>query len=378
MSALEDYEDSIRNMIEQQGYTCAEVSSTLKTSLNITKGSSQSSIYKFCLDKNIHKYNYGRMSKSEIKNITTSAVQVTGPTYGRKLVTGFLRSKGYNLGERSVRTSLLDISPFYVAQRRAVVERNTNPSAYYAEYAGHKLHMDQNEKQNLESEVLASDGFSGKITAYALMPFKNNLLKYDNVYKSTCLKYGLFDQIRVDFGKEFYLCLYKDLYTIQILGLYHQENVKQYRTNTNRPEYIQTMSRQNHAAERKWVEVNSRINYPLKCVLRKMSDDFEIDMNDPVTKFCVSQLTMQCCNIGFQQLIPSWNAHSIPGKGIPDRLFASNLHTQRLPCIFFPPSEVVAEQYMQDGGRLTMPGPCGIDPLECDQALKERVKFSQT
>ncbi|CAC5368448.1 unnamed protein product [Mytilus coruscus] len=298
-----------------------------------------------------------------------STVQITGPTYGRKLVTGFLRSNGYSLGERSVRTSLLEISPFYVAQRRAGFERNTNPSAYYAEYAGHKLHMDQNEKitEFGVTEVLASDGFSGKIIAFALMPFKNNLLIYDNVYKSTCLKYGLFDQIRVDFGKEFYLCLY------------HQENVKQYRTNTNRPEYIQTMSRQNHAAEKKWVEVNSRINYPLKCVLRKMSDDFEIDMNDPVTKFCVSTLTMACCNIGFQHLIPSWNAYSIPGKGIPDRLFASNLHTQRFPSILFPPSEVVAEQYIQDGGSLTMPGPCGIDPLEWDQALKERrdVLFSQ-
>jgi len=203
---------------------------------------------------------------------------MTGPTYGRKLVTGFLRSNGYRLGERSVRSSLLEISPFYVSQRRAGVERNTNPTAYYAEYAGHKLHMDQNDKLTEfgVTEVLASDGYSGKITAFGLMPIKNNLLIYDNVYKATCLKYGLFDQLRVDYGKEFYLCLY------------HQENLKQYRTNINRPEYIQTMSRQNHTAERKWVEINSRINHPLKCILRKMSDDFEVDMNDPVTKFCVS------------------------------------------------------------------------------------------
>jgi len=88
---------------------------------------------------------------------------------------------------------------------------------------------------------------------------------------------------------------------------------------------------------------------------------------------------MACCNIEFQQFIPSWNAHSIPGKDIPDSLFASNLHAQRLSSTFIPSSEVVAAQYIQDGGNLTMPGTYGNDPLERDQNLRERrdILFSQ-
>ena len=38
------------------------------------------------------------------------------------------------------------ISPYYHEERRAGLVRNTNPLRYYAEYPGHKLHIDQNEK----------------------------------------------------------------------------------------------------------------------------------------------------------------------------------------------------------------------------------------
>ena len=66
--------------------------------------------------------------------------------------------------------------------------------------------MDQNEKLVMYgiTYVLARDGYSGKIIAGAVMPRKNNLIIYDKVYRSTVLTYGLWDQVRVDFGKEFY------------------------------------------------------------------------------------------------------------------------------------------------------------------------------
>ena len=50
---------------------------------------------------------------------------------------------------------------------------------------------------------MARDGFSGKIVGAAIMPRKNNEAIYKNVYE-----YGLWDQLRVDHGKEFYLSLY--------------------------------------------------------------------------------------------------------------------------------------------------------------------------
>lgn len=51
---------------------------------------------------------------------------------------------------------------------------------------GHKLHMDQNEKLAMfgATHVLAIDGFSSKIVSFSSMPIKNNLLIYEDVYRS--------------------------------------------------------------------------------------------------------------------------------------------------------------------------------------------------
>ena len=63
--------------------------------------------------------------------------------------------------------------------------RNINPIPYFAEYFGHKLHMDQNEKLAMFkiTHVLAIDGYSSKIVSFKCMPVKNNLLIYENVYR---------------------------------------------------------------------------------------------------------------------------------------------------------------------------------------------------
>ena len=101
------------------------------------------------------------------------------------MLTGLLRSRGYNLGERIVRQSLARTSPFYQAQRREGTERLRNPSPYFAEYSGHKIHLDQNEKlaEYGVVHVLASDGYSGMIVGASSMPIKNNVTIYDHVYR---------------------------------------------------------------------------------------------------------------------------------------------------------------------------------------------------
>lgn len=56
---------------------------------------------------------------------------------------------------------------------------------YQAAYFGQKLHMDQNEKMAMYgvTYVVAIDGYSGKIVANSIMPVKNNLVIYDEVYR---------------------------------------------------------------------------------------------------------------------------------------------------------------------------------------------------
>ena len=45
---------------------------------------------------------------------------------------------------------------------------------------------------------------------------------------------------------------------------------------------------QNHPVERFWVEINGRVNYPVKASLIKMEEQGVIDMESSMHKFCVS------------------------------------------------------------------------------------------
>jgi hypothetical protein len=58
-------------------------------------------------------------------------------------------------------------------------------SSCEADYFGHKLHIDQNEKLVMfgVTHVVGIEGYSSKIVAYDSMPKKNNLKIYENVYR---------------------------------------------------------------------------------------------------------------------------------------------------------------------------------------------------
>lgn len=143
------------------------------------------------------------------------------------MMKGYLKSQGVFCGEHRLAKSMQRISPEGYAARQQDAIDKTNPIPYMAFYIGHKLHMDQNEKlvRYGATHVIAIDGFSSKIVSYTTMPIKNNLTIYNEVYRfgimfinmyacimyfcrPAVLSYGLWDQLRVDHGREFYLCLY--------------------------------------------------------------------------------------------------------------------------------------------------------------------------
>jgi len=70
---------------------------------------------------------------------------------------------------------------------------------------------------------------------------------------------------------------------------------------------------QNLKAERLWVEVNSRINYPIKYQLNKLVEDEIIDMRSEIDKYCVSWVTIHVVQAGVQEFHPVGNHHYIPG-----------------------------------------------------------------
>ena len=101
-------------------------------------------------------------------------------------MTGHLRhTRGLNIGVNRVGSSLKKVSYTNHMARQINAARLLNPIPYFAEYFGHKLHLDQNEKLCMYgvTEVIAIDGFSGMVTAYAVMPIKNNAIIYDQVYR---------------------------------------------------------------------------------------------------------------------------------------------------------------------------------------------------
>lgn len=101
------------------------------------------------------------------------------------MLTGYLRSKGVKASEYKVGKKMRGLFPAQQKVRSETAGRALNPKTYTAEYFGHKIHFDQNEKLAMYgvTHVLARDGFSGYITAGATMPIKNNLLIYRDVYR---------------------------------------------------------------------------------------------------------------------------------------------------------------------------------------------------
>ncbi|XP_028516135.1 uncharacterized protein LOC114575460, partial [Exaiptasia diaphana] len=150
------------------------------------------------------------------------------------MTTGYLRCNGMYVAEQRVGQSLSRVAPAHFESRKNRAEQMKNPIPYCAEYFGHKMHVDQNEKLSMYgvTHVCAIDGYSGKIISHTLMPIKNNLAIYEDVFRNPVLSYGLWDQLRVDQGREFCLMLFV------------QDMLSKYRRNTDRLPYMQTTSKE--------------------------------------------------------------------------------------------------------------------------------------
>ncbi|KAM7012019.1 uncharacterized protein LKV04_022591 [Tautogolabrus adspersus] len=260
--------------------------------------------------------------------------EMVGPMFGRKMMTGFLSSKGINASEGRVGSALRAVRPQYHEARQQGA-RNLNPAPYRAEYFGQKLHVDQNEKLVMfgVTHVVAIDGYSGKLVGHSTMPVKNNLTIYQDVYRQAVLTQGLWDQLRTDCGREFYLMNFV------------QEKLAGYRFCTDRPSFLQTPS----------TLVNNRVNYPIKACLMHMLNQEVINMEDGTVRYCVSTLACQVASIGMNRFVESWNAHRVPGRGIPNVLASGGcpvkMSEDLLPC-----ASVAADCQSAEVGKSTAAG----------------------
>ena len=100
-------------------------------------------------------------------------------------MTGLLASHGIRVSEQRVGQSLQRVHPGYHQVRRASTARQMNPVPYHADYSGHKLHVDQNEKLVMfgVTHVCGIDGYSGKIVGFVTMPIKNCVEIYSYFFR---------------------------------------------------------------------------------------------------------------------------------------------------------------------------------------------------
>lgn len=182
MAGLEFADAFIRARILSNG-TYNEIAMELQQRYPSARGLSARSVRRYCNDNGICRSS--RLSLSEVDDAVETAVSLVGPSYGRRTLTGLLRSEGVIVGEQRIRSSMRRITPVYYERRRQHTYRQMNPVPYYAEYYGHKMHIDQNEKlvRFGVTHVAASDGFSGKLLGIITMPVKNPILIYEDLFR---------------------------------------------------------------------------------------------------------------------------------------------------------------------------------------------------
>ncbi|TKS77865.1 hypothetical protein D9C73_011956 [Collichthys lucidus] len=356
--SLEPYSEIILELAKQ-GLSSSEISARISVESGGGRGFSARNVRKYCADNCV---NLRGLPEEHLELEVAKAIAETGPTFGRRMMKGYLAVKGVHAAETRIESVLRTIHrPYNEARHQGA--RNLNPLPYQADYMGQKIHLDQNEKLQMfgVTHVVAIDGYSKKIVGHSTMAIKNNLTIYEDVLRPAILANGMWDQVRVDHGKEFYLTLFI------------QELLSPHRYTQERRPYLQTPSTRNHTVERIWPEINSRVNYPLKKALLQLVDQELLDMDDSLDKYCVSCLTGQLYQIGVTRVVESWNAHRIPGKGTPNDLAGSGC-PKKIPQELLPHSAEAAELYRQQlESTLTPQSTFGVDPFltEEDKLMAE-------
>ena len=62
------------------------------------------------------------------------------------------------------------------------------------------------------------------------------------------------------------------------------------------------------------MEINQRVNYPIKEALIDMQRRLVINMADPCHRFCVSFVSINVAEAGVRKAVAAWNEHPIQGN----------------------------------------------------------------
>ena len=96
--------------------------------------------------------------------------------------------------------------------------------------------------------------------------------------------------------------------------------------------------------ERYWVDVNAKINYPIKALLAEVAETSSV-MSDSVGKTAVSQFVCRVATVGINRHMAAYNNHRIPGRGIPNELARRGDQPPLMVPNVIPSTEDATEAY---------------------------------
>lgn len=350
---MEVFEELVAFLFSQ-GWNYNDISAYLRRVTSGERGYSCRNVRRFCTDRLMRRRS--SLSDSDLDAVVGIFIRRVGHSYGRRTLHGLLRYYGIQVSQGRLSASLRRVAPSQYRARSLATYRVLNPVPYRASFYGEKLHLDQNEKLVMYgiTHVIAVDGYSRKVVGFITLPVKNSIAIYDLLFRPLLIRDGLWEQVRVNHGSEFAMVVSVQQSLAPLRRAQHHHPV------------LQSMSRQNHRAERMWPEINQRINYPVKRILIEMENNGFIDMEDETTKFCVSSLTITVISCAILDFISAWNSHRIPGRsgGIPDTLATIANQVTPLNPSQVPSTEAVMQHHEQGGNRLCRVSCFGQDPLQ--------------
>jgi hypothetical protein len=78
-------------------------------------------------------------SRGNKERALITSIEEVGPCYGRRMLKGYMLSKGVAISERHLRSAIPQIAPLQHRQRQLGQVDRTNPHLYHADYYGETL-----------------------------------------------------------------------------------------------------------------------------------------------------------------------------------------------------------------------------------------------
>ena len=173
---------------------------------------SSKSIRRYCNERNIK-----RITDEVLQDLVRDIITIYGHNYSRKMMQGSIRAligHSHFESQRRISRVLRAVAAMEHEARTRDLLVKTNPVPYFAPYFGFKSHCC--------TYVLMIDGCSRMAVGYTSIPIKNPILIYEYVFHPAVLKYGVWEQNRMDHGTEFALVKFIQ----QVLSCYCLEGRK--------------------------------------------------------------------------------------------------------------------------------------------------------